>query len=560
MNFNNFRDWCLQKENLPPETRHTVEVLLENAYTSDCEVASEKLFRRQELWLVGKKICDLTPLQFLRNLKSLEIFEFESYFSDLSPLSSLLELRTLSLTSHLISDLIPLANLTNLIDLDLSGQQISDLTPLSTLTSLRKFSLSNSQVTDLSPLAHLTQLTELNLINTPILDFSAISQLSNLTQLKIFNSQLSQLQPLAALKSLEFLDISDNAISDIQPLAQLANLTRLNLSSNQVFDLTPLPYLTQLMTLFLEDNQISDLTPLQSLTQLAVLYLKYNQIFDLTPLQSLKQLTFLDISENPVTNVQNCQAGGEASKLFLNIEGLTIQYSDTEPLNITFKNWVKYFFDRPVTDPQWYWQDGEAWLERNRFLPTVTVSYLYQLFTNAEEALKNFSDDQLNQGFWHLISSGISDYIQVLFEPKNEVNPLDKKRTIQAIYSFFEQFLLLKCSPHLGHLEEIGKLDEGEVNPLNFVCYMWWDILSYAGNPHDALNHDIDREILSVMKKILYLNLDSLKESALHGLGHWYSNYPHEVSEIIEKFLNDSPHLKPELRAYALQAKTGCVL
>ena len=35
-----FADWCLNKENLLPETKHTVDMLLKQAGTSDCYQAN----------------------------------------------------------------------------------------------------------------------------------------------------------------------------------------------------------------------------------------------------------------------------------------------------------------------------------------------------------------------------------------------------------------------------------------------------------------------------------------------------------------------------------------
>jgi hypothetical protein len=49
LTFNRFADWCLHKDNLTPEARHTVEVLLEKAGTSDCYEAERVLASYTEL-------------------------------------------------------------------------------------------------------------------------------------------------------------------------------------------------------------------------------------------------------------------------------------------------------------------------------------------------------------------------------------------------------------------------------------------------------------------------------------------------------------------------------
>lgn len=62
------------------------------------------------------------------------------------------------------------------------------------------------------------------------------------------------------------------------------------------------------------------------------------------------------------------------------------------------------------------------------------------------------------------------------------------------------------------------------------------------------------------MEQILYLDSDACRESALHGLGHWYSAYPQEIPEIIAQFFSKHPNLRPELKQYGEQASIGCVL
>lgn len=107
-----FEEWCQQKASLSAEARKTVEVLLEEAGTNDCELAANNVSSRTELYLSGNEITDLRPLAGLTNL------------------------RGLILDSNQIIDLTPLAGLTNLKHLTLSGNPITDLRPLAGLTNL----------------------------------------------------------------------------------------------------------------------------------------------------------------------------------------------------------------------------------------------------------------------------------------------------------------------------------------------------------------------------------------------------------------------------------------
>ena len=99
-----FADWCRQKADLSPETKHTVDVLLQKAETTDCDVGDQQLSNLTELYLG------------------------ENQISDIKPLASLTNLTWLSLGENQISDIKPLASLTNLNELWLSGNPIAPKT------------------------------------------------------------------------------------------------------------------------------------------------------------------------------------------------------------------------------------------------------------------------------------------------------------------------------------------------------------------------------------------------------------------------------------------------
>jgi internalin A len=63
-----FADWCRQKADLGPEAKHTVEVLLEKAKTTECDRANQKLSSLTGLNLFENKISDIKPLESLTNL------------------------------------------------------------------------------------------------------------------------------------------------------------------------------------------------------------------------------------------------------------------------------------------------------------------------------------------------------------------------------------------------------------------------------------------------------------------------------------------------------------
>jgi hypothetical protein len=215
----------------------------------------------------------------------------------------------------------------------------------------------------------------------------------------------------------------------------------------------------------------------------------------------------------------------------------------------TFHEWVRHIFDHPVSNPEWYWAPDADTAEPPAH---TSVAYLTQLFTDPAPILAPYSDAQLNQGLWYLVSNSCSNYMFTLLEP--EVAWPARKAGLCAITKLFTQLFANRCSPHLSHLDERG------ANPLNRVCYMWWDLFPTWGHPESPTEALVDAELLMVMQSVLALDALACQESALHGLGHWHLNYPAEAEEAIDVFLKRQPRLDPRLRQYAFSARRGCVL
>jgi hypothetical protein len=208
--------------------------------------------------------------------------------------------------------------------------------------------------------------------------------------------------------------------------------------------------------------------------------------------------------------------------------------------------WIRYVFDRPVTDPAWHFSlDSPYW----DLAPEAAAELIAESFENAGVLLQPFSDAQLNQAFWFLLSSGNSNYMFCLTDAS--VTWAARKRALRSFVRLFRDVMAVRCAPCLSHLDEAG------ATALNSACYMWWDLIPIGtGDPSDSALHD---EVLAVLAEILDIPHDACRESALHGLGHW-ARYQSGVSGTIDRFLEGSKNLRPELVTYAKQARTGCVL
>jgi internalin A len=68
-----FAQWCQQKKSVPAETRHTIDVLLKEAGTKNCQKADTKLRNLTALNLYSNQIINVKPLAALTNLNDLRI-------------------------------------------------------------------------------------------------------------------------------------------------------------------------------------------------------------------------------------------------------------------------------------------------------------------------------------------------------------------------------------------------------------------------------------------------------------------------------------------------------
>lgn len=166
--------------------------------------------------------------------------------------------------------------------------------------------------------------------------------------------------------------------------------------------------------------------------------------------------------------------------------------------NLSFEGWLTYVFDHPVPVDDakaWYWDfDRDEWHED----PADAIRFMTQAFENAAEVFQPYSDAQLNQGLWFIVSSSCSNHMLALLDASMPWPA--QQRCIYSIHQLYQQCFAKRCSPHLSHLNEPG------ANPLNLVCYMWWDIMPIYGHPDDPIWKEVDEDILRVMESTLQLD------------------------------------------------------
>lgn len=221
----------------------------------------------------------------------------------------------------------------------------------------------------------------------------------------------------------------------------------------------------------------------------------------------------------------------------------------TTPTDFSFEDWIVDCFDHETTGPLWYddpcaadWQGASA----------TKVRYLTRLFDDPSAALSVYSDAQVNQGFWYIVSTACSDHMSALVD---ESVPLaERVACILSIENLYARCFAVRCSAHLSH----GIRAIEEASPLNSACYMFWDLMPLYPAPVDPQRAALGQAVLHVLDAVLRLPSIACQESALHGLGHWEYNYPAEVRACIARYL---ARTQPDgaLRAYAEQAAQGNV-
>ncbi len=184
--------------------------------------------------------------------------------------------------------------------------------------------------------------------------------------------------------------------------------------------------------------------------------------------------------------------------------------------------------------------------------PLDSVLSLAEFLAAAGRVAEAYSTRQIADGLWFLADD--SGLFRELYNPSVPENL--RVRCAAAIRQLYAQLFEPLCQNVLSH----GDNGESVENPLNSICYMWWDVFPTWGRPGDPVARGIDEVLLGVMRDTLSSENVACVESALHGLGHWHITYPDPVESIVNEFLRQRPAIGVSLRDYAQAARRGRVL
>jgi Leucine-rich repeat (LRR) protein len=265
------------------------------------------LSKLTNLYLKGNPIDDYSPLAAIYNQLKLRDFnigsigiydrnveaaireEIGKYNGSLT-LEDMQAVLELNLENKNISDLQGIQYLTNLKKLNLRGNSIKFIKELKNLTELEVLALNNNKIDNIESLSYITNLVELDFPGNNVTDIAPLTSLAKLKQLSLMDNNVSDISNLGNLVNLEILVLQNNEISDISALEKLVNLNSLYLSQNNLVDISMLAGLDNLEILVLKDNQIADVRGIgdkNALPKLKKLFLLGNLITDYSPLKSL---------------------------------------------------------------------------------------------------------------------------------------------------------------------------------------------------------------------------------------------------------------------------------
>lgn len=273
--------------------------------------------------------------------------------TSLDPLSRMILLRKLFLSSTGINSLEPLKELTELRTVNLNNTKVTDLKPLSNSSQLEVLFIDNTPVADLTPLYGLDKLGIVYADNSGVDDAGAdkffvkkpktlliyqtyeneewwkslsdgwkdvmlelvkvkgkpdkhdLQWMANLTSVTVTeNFQINSLQSLLHLTRLTELRFSGTTVSTLDPVAKMPKLQVLNCSKNPINTLTPITGLPALKELDFSNTQVEDLDALQNMMQLEVLKFNGTQVKNLKYLQKLVNIRIIEFYNTRVGNIE----------------------------------------------------------------------------------------------------------------------------------------------------------------------------------------------------------------------------------------------------------------
>ncbi len=160
------------------------------------------------LFFGGRDIVDLGGLEYLTELTLIRM-QNNQYMEDISEMSALENLETLTIDGSSVTDLSPLSDLNNLERLSFNNTPVADLEPLSELHNLERLSANDTNVDNLEPLIGADSLNELNFKNAAVEDIEPLNEITSIEVIRLNdNLGITDIEPLLALEEVSWFDLN----------------------------------------------------------------------------------------------------------------------------------------------------------------------------------------------------------------------------------------------------------------------------------------------------------------------------------------------------------------
>jgi len=197
---------------------------------------------------------------------------------------------------------------------------------------------------------------------------------------------------------------------------------------------------------------------------------------------------------------------------------------------------MDFIFDHPVPTIQnetgWWWE-SEVDVDPEEYAANLTA-----IFRTPAVLRSRYTRQQLEQGFWMLISVAEPSLTQVLWN--SDVPWSVRIALIQATVDLYEKLFAFDF--------------------LDTSAYMFWDGLAYGycvptRHPEtDMEDRRVQEAMFSALTQILEIDSLSCQLAALHGLGHL--RHPH-TEKAIRTYLERNPKLAEDDRRFAVACIPG---
>src|SRR5690348_10070760 len=102
-----------------------------------------------------------------------------------------------------------------------------------------------------------------------------------------------------------------------------------------------------------------------------------------------------------------------------------------------FSNWLDFIFDHEVDNYKPIWYQAPGFYEDLTGKEEQALAFLTKLFTEANQWLLKYADDQVGLGLWYLLDQACSDYARLLEKP--EISTELKQTFLLSINELFQE-------------------------------------------------------------------------------------------------------------------------